>query len=400
MPSTFDNVLKHEGWRSSTINLIASENITSKAVRTVLTSDLGHRYSLKGSITKNNFYMGTKYLEEILDNGTMLAKKLFNAKHADLRPVSGHVSAMAVLMLLTREYDSIMSLNLQDGGYPGYTMDFLPNRLNLHIHEIPFDQERFRIDIDACAEQIGILRPALVIIGPSMIIFPTPLHKIAKVCNEVGSELIYDGSHVLGLIGGKAFPNPLTEGTHILLGSTHKSFPGPQGGIILTDKEHAIISDYLPLRIIDNPHFNRVAALSVAMEEMLVFGRKYAQQVVLNAKALARALDKNGIEVLGKKYGYTETHQILLKHFNGDYKFLKALESANIIADSALRLGTCEVTRLGMKESEMRYIAELIASVYRTMKTRSFKTRIKKIKKETEEFVKKYNRIFYAFDLI
>lgn len=90
----------------------------------------------------------------------------------------------------------------------------------------------------------------------------------------------------------------------------------------------------------------------------------------------------------------------MLKHFNGDYEFLKALESANIIADIALRLDTCEVTRLGMKEKEMRYIAELITDVYRTMKTKSFKTRVKKIKKETEEFVKKYATIFYVFDSI
>jgi len=89
MPSIFDNVLKHEGWRSRTINLIASENITSKVVRTVLASDLGHRYSLKGSTTKNNFYMGTKYLEEILDNGTMLAKRVFNAKHGPIITKSG-----------------------------------------------------------------------------------------------------------------------------------------------------------------------------------------------------------------------------------------------------------------------------------------------------------------------
>jgi len=84
----------------------------------------------------------------------------------DLRPVSGHVSAMVVLMLLTREYDSIMSLSLRDGGCPGYTTDFLPSKLNLRVHKIPFDHERFRIDIDACEEQNSVLRPDLVIIGP------------------------------------------------------------------------------------------------------------------------------------------------------------------------------------------------------------------------------------------
>ncbi|MGH9910413.1 MAG: serine hydroxymethyltransferase, partial [Nitrososphaerales archaeon] len=121
------------------VNLIASENVTSQAVRTILASDLGHRYSLKGSITKNNFYMGTTYIEEILDDGTELAKRLFTAKHADLRPVSGHIASMAALMSLTHEWDSILSLSLEDRGYPGYMQDFLPKRLNLHVHRIPFN---------------------------------------------------------------------------------------------------------------------------------------------------------------------------------------------------------------------------------------------------------------------
>lgn len=393
-------VLMHEGWRSRCINLIASENVTSPAVRTILASDLGHRYSLQDSIIEGNFYMGTKYIEEIVEYGNKIAKKLFNAYHADLKLTSGHACAIAALMALTKKGDSIMSLSLDDGGYPGYAQDYLPSRLNLHVHKIPFDDDRMQIDVDACVERIYEVKPKMVVIAPSMITFATPLRRIVQACRNLNSKLVYDGSHVLGLIAGKVFPNPLQDGTNVLLGSTHKSFPGPQGGIILTDKEHSTISKYLPLRVVDNPHFNRLAGLIVAMEEMLQFGKQYARQVVVNAKTLAKALDDNGMEVLGKKYGYTETHQVLLKRFDGANNFIKDLEHANIIVDTALRLGTCEVTRRGMKESDMRYIAELIAQVYNARKSKSFKNRILKVRKEAEELASEHRKIVFAFDAL
>ena len=395
-----NRVLRHEGWRGRCINLIASENVTSQAVRTMLASDLGHRYSLQDSITEGNFYMGTRYIEEILEYGSAVAKKLFGAEHADLRPTSGHACAIVALMSLTQRDDSIMSLSLDNGGYPGYMQDYLPDRLNLHVHEIPFNVDRMLVDVDACVERIYGVKPKVVVIAPSMITFATPLDKIAQACKAVDSKLVYDGSHVLGLIAGKVFPNPLQEGANMLLGSTHKSFPGPQGGIILSDYEHSTISKYIPLRDIDNPHFNRIAALILAMEEMSRFGKQYARQVVANARALAKALNNNGVEVLGKLYGYTETHQVLLKPFDNANGFIKRLEKANIIADTALRLGTCEVTRKGMKEQEMRYIAELIAQIYNTRDIKYFRTRILKVRKEIEDLALRYSKIVFTFDAL
>jgi glycine hydroxymethyltransferase len=383
-----DMVYKHEGWRRKCINLIASENVTSTAVRTMLTSDLGHRYSLHG-ISMNNFYMGTKYIEHMLEYSSAIARKLFDARYADLKLTSGHACALAALMYLTKNYDPIMSLRLENGGYPGYTQGYMPKRLGLRVHEIPFDDERMRIDVAECVERICSIKPKPVVIGQSMITFATSLRRIANACQEVDSKLIYDGSHILGLIAGRAFPNALCEGAGMLLGSTHKSFPGPQGGIILSDDEYPI-SGYIPLRV-DNPHFNRIAALILAMEEMLRFGRQYAKQIVSNARALAKALDDNGVEVVGKKHGYTETHQVLLEP-DEPIRLAKALEKANIITDVATRLGTCEITRLGMKEGEMRYIAELIALVHNSIGKRHFGTRILRVRKEVEEIMLEYGR--------
>lgn len=111
------------------------------------------------------------------------------------------------------------------------------------------------------------IKPKLVIIGQSMITFATSLDRIANACREAGSARVYNGSHVLGLIAGGLFQIHC-GGANVLLWSTHKSFLGPQGGIILSDMEHSTVSEYLPLRVIDNPHFNRIAALILAMEEM------------------------------------------------------------------------------------------------------------------------------------
>jgi glycine hydroxymethyltransferase len=398
MAWVIDTILRHEGWRSRCVNLVASENLTSIAVRTILASDLGHRYSLRGTITEDNFYMGTKYIEEILDHGTGLARRLFSCRHADLRPISGHMSAMAVLMSLTQKGDSIMSLELDDGGCPGYTTDYLPTLLHLHVYGIPFDRERLRVDDDQCATLIHAIKPRLVVVGPSVTLFPSPLRKTVKACKDINAELVYDGSHVLGLIAGKAFPNALREGAEVLLGSTHKSLPGPQGGILLTDQKHRSISERLELRVVDNPHFNRIAALAMAIQEMLRFGSDYATQVVKNGRALARALDRNGVQVQGKRFGYTETHQVLLKRFDNDHDFAKCLEACNIIIDSSLRLGTSEVTRRGMKENEMRYIAELIGSVYSSRTSRNLDGLVRRVKKEIKALSTRFNKIEYAFD--
>ncbi len=166
----------------------------------------------------------------------------------------------------------------------------------------------------------------------------------------------------------------------------------------MSDDEHSTVSKYIPLKIIDNPHFNRIAALILAIEEMTSFGKQYARQVVANARALAKALDNNGIEVLGRKYGYTETHQVLLKPFDKANSFIRRLEAANIIVDTALRLGTCEVTRKGMKEKEMRYIAELIAQLYHARGKKYFKTRILKVRKEIEDLALRYCKIVFTFN--
>jgi glycine hydroxymethyltransferase len=173
----------------------------------------------------------------------------------------------------------------------------------------------------------------------------------------------FDGSHVLGLIAGEQFQDPLREGAQALFGSTHKSFFGPQGGILLANKELGeLLKEKIYPAFVDNAHWNRIAALTLALAEMKNFGKAYATQIVRNSKSLAKALYDYGCPVVCQHLGFTQSHQVIVDY--GDYekgrKIAEKLQHANIITDCAIRFGTCEVTRRGMKETEMLKIAELI----------------------------------------
>jgi len=169
----------------------------------------------------------------------------------------------------------------------------------------------------------------------------------------------YDGSHVLGLIVGGQFQDPLRESADVLLGSTHKTFPGTQGGIILCNdkdvaKKIAKVIMRSPL-LIDNIHLHRVGALAITLIEMLLFGEEYAIQIIKSSKTLARYLYEDGIEVKCKEKDFTQSHQILYpQEPEKGLKIRTLLEQAEIIVDRRIRIGTQEVTILGMKNKEMR----------------------------------------------
>jgi glycine hydroxymethyltransferase len=196
------------------------------------------------------------------------------------------------------------------------------------------------------------------------------------------------------LIAGKEFQLPFKEGVDILVGSTHKSFFGPQGGIILADKEHGErMKEKIEPMFVDNAHWNRVAALTLACAEMKKFGQEYAKQVIQNAKKLAKTLAEHNFPVACAELGFTESHQVLLSYGNyeKELEIARKLEDINIIADCGMRLGTCEVTRHGMKEGEMEQIAEFVRRVIID------KEETEKIKKDVKKFVKDFNRIEYCF---
>lgn len=384
-------VKKHEDWRvKECLNLIPAENVMSPAVRSLLSSDLGHRYT-----SRDGFYMGTKFIDEIELYGEKLAKEVFEAETADLRPLSGHIANWIFLSTFTSPNDKVLCISPDDGGYPGIWEEGLASLLRLQAVGFPFSKEEMNIVVDEAVDLILREKPRIIVFGVSLFLFPHPVREIAKATNEVNAIIGYDGSHVLGLIAGKTFQRPLKEGACILYGSTHKTLFGPQGGIIVADKDHGepMKKRIFPM-FVDNAHWNRIAALTLALAEMKTFGKEYAEQIIRNAQTLAKALSDYGFPVKCADYGFTRSHQVWLDY--GGYKQGKTvaqeLERVNIIADCGVRLGTCEVTRRGMRESEMEKIAEFI-------KRRLIgKEEAEKIKKEVARFIREFQRVEYCFE--
>jgi glycine hydroxymethyltransferase len=211
-----------------------------------------------------------------------------------------------------------------------------------------------------------LTKVSIIILGSSLILYPHPVKEISAVARELGIVVGYDGSHVLGLIAGHTFQDPLREGAIALFGSTHKTFFGPQGGIILANEDKPF-ADIVHPSIVDNAHWNRIAALTMALLEIETFGESYAKQVIKNAKALAKSLVERKMPVKGPKDVYTESHQVLLapKPYQQNKELALKLEEANIIVNNGIRLGVNEVTRRGMKESEMNTIAEFIERIFK-----------------------------------
>jgi len=263
-----------------------------------------------------------------------------------------------------------MVLDSRVGGYDGYMPGYLPELLGLEVEVLPFDESEWTVDARAAAERIATGKPKLVLIGGSFIVFPHNLRALRKACDEAGAVLAYDGSHVLGLIAGGQFQDPLREGADVLFGSTHKSFFGPQGGLLVTDRDDlfARIADRFTWRVADNAHWNRIAATAQALLETKAFGKDYAKQVVRNAQALGRELEKRDLPVKFAHRGYTKSHQIhllesgLMKRWaTNPNDWSVALERNDLIVDSVARIGTSEVTRMGAKEPHMERVADLLA---------------------------------------
>ena len=379
----FDRTIRqHQEWRTKEcLNLIPSENRGSPQMRSMFLSDLGNRYN-----APDKFYRGTKYADELLTITEDLARKAFNARYADVRALSGHTADMAVLLALTEPGDKILSVHPDNGGYPGITHLGLGSLLRLENMYFPYDERTVNIDAKESAALIRGSQPKVVFFGASFIPFPHPAKQLSSLAK---GECVYDGSHVLGLIAGGEFQDPLREGCSLMIGSTHKSLPGPQGGIILSNSEDtfAKVSGKIHPGIVDNIHLDRVAALGISLLEMIQFGRPYAQAVVRNSQALAKALAEEGVKVRGATVGYTKSHQVLLDYEPARLQQLSGrLEQANIISDNGGRLGTSELTRMGYGHAEMEVVAELVSLVVLGKKPADFvQKRVKSLVKQFQQ---------------
>ena len=349
---------EHEAYRRNSLNLIAAESRTSLQVERIIGSDLSRRYSSPG------VYAGDKFFLPAYQLTIELLQQLFRAEYVSIRPATGNLAVLAILTGLTKPGDTLMKVGDSHGGYPIR----LAGWSGVHIVPFPFDFDRLNIRTEEAADLVRRVRPALVIFGASEFLYPHPVGPIASAAHDVGAVVAYDGSHVMGLIAGGEFQDPLREGADVLYGSTHKTFPGPQRGMIATNDRSLMerISEVLmpPPFLLSCFHINTVVALGVAAAEMLAHGRPYATQIVRNSQALARGLLAAGVPVFTAAHGATRSHQVILD--NGGFvspegiRIKEVLERCGILADAVVRIGTQEVTRLGMREEQMACVGALI----------------------------------------
>jgi glycine hydroxymethyltransferase len=360
--------------------MIASENIISPMVQKIVSSDLHGRYA--EGLPGKRYYQGCDDFDTIESLGISLAKQVFGAQFVNIQSTSGTVSNIAALKALAKPGDKITAVSTADGGHISHARMGAVGLRDLDLSTYPWDIDRMEPDIDGACKLIREISPKVCLIGQSVFLFPTPLKEIAAAAHEVGASVMYDGAHVLGLIAGGQFQDPLREGADIMTGSSHKTFPGPQGGFLLSSSEDEKMQKKLNNAIFpgvcSSYHLHHVAGKVVALAEFEEYGEAYAKDIVQNSRALAESLAAEGFDVLAESRNYTASHQVLTRHGDTDSgagaKAAKTLEDVGIITNmnmlpgdtkamtpSGLRLGVQELTRVGMGKTEMAEVAKLFA---------------------------------------
>ncbi len=423
-----DATRNHERYRDSEcINMIASEGLKSPAVREMqaFASDLEGRYAEgendSEGYVKKRYYQGQKYMSLIENYATDLMKNLFKCTWADVRIVSGTHANLATFkgLSLAAKNRKMVVTPLSCGAHISHDYTGLSgNVLGLENINHVYNIDEFNIDIDRSIDVIRAAKPGIVTFGGSLFLFPHPVKELKAVCDEVGAYVAYDASHVLGLIAGGAFQDPLREGADFISSSTHKTFPGPQGGVILANPSTPRLEKAIkkiqfavfPLSA-SSTHLGRLPALGVVALEMKLFGAELARQIIKNAQTAGEYLCENGVKVLCSSKGFTRSHQIAVDvcNFGGGKKVAQDLEDANIILNknllpydnqddrdnpSGLRIGFQDVTRRGFKEGDIKYLCDLMITVMKGKRKPS------EVKEDVIALKKEFNQVKYGFQNI
>jgi glycine hydroxymethyltransferase len=406
-----DVTRSHNRWRRfECINLIASENVMSPLAEAAYFTDMMHRYA-EGKPGKR-YYQGNIYTDEVELLVMELMSRLLKVAYVEPRAISGTVANAVVFRVLANPGDRALIAPVQAGAHVSHTKFGTLGALGIEHIELPFDLDHWNVDVDRAVKLIEEVKPKFVTLGASVYLFPHPTKEIAEAAHAVGAKVVHDVAHVLGLIAGGKWPNPVHEGADVATSSTHKTFPGPQGGVIFTNSEEMYkhVSKYVFPWFVSNHHLHRLPAMAVTAVEMMHFGEQYADQVVRNSKAFAEALAAEGFKVLAEHLGYTKSHTIVVdvRPQGGGAKVAKLLEDANIIVNknllpwdppdavrdpSGIRLGTQEMTRFGMKEEDFKVVARLIREVAIDGKDPQ------EVKKKVIELRKNFLDVKYGFNV-
>jgi len=269
-----------------------------------------------------------------------LACEVFGAKYVELRPISGHVAGACVIMGLTKPGDIVLEVSPYLGSHRLATKLAFAPLIDLDVRFLPLDPLRYAIALDKTLEMVGELHPRLVILGSSGFLFPHPVKELGEALQRYSETILaYDASHVFGLIAGKRFQDPLSEGARIVFGSTHKTLPGPQGGIILSNENELMeqITETVYPGQVTNHHVFRLPALGMCLLEMKQWGSKYVDQIIANSQTLGQAIQCRGVEVVNRDGCFSQSHTLIVEtaSYGPVQEIVSRLEEANIIVTTA-----------------------------------------------------------------
>jgi len=431
-----DRIEKNNVWRQrECFNLIPSESTPSLMVKMCEISDPSGRYAehrtMKGE--EIYFYQGTDFIRDIEVETQKEMGKYFHCEQVELRPISGQMANEVVFKGMvkfinrnrpqgqpSRRMRLVMNNDLTKGGHlssqpMGALFNFVeedPATGKERVVNFPVLADNpYKPDLKKLGELLEAKRPELMVFGKSMFIYQEPIKFVADIVKDWPEKpvIMFDMAHVLGLYG--AFQEPLAEGADIVTGSTHKTFFGPQRGVIAGNFPQGTPLRNLWLDIkarafpgsTSNHHLGTLLALLMAAYEMNEFRQPFQKQVCANAKAFARSLKNKGVPVEGdEKDGFTETHQVIVrvKPFGTGMEIARRLEENNILTNyqalpddetflvsSGIRMGVQEMTRFGMKEKDFDVLAGYIADVI---------IRSKPVKDEVREFREGFLEMLYC----
>ncbi len=362
--------------QQSFIELIASENIVSKAVLLAAGSVLTNKYA-EGYPGKR-YYGGCHCVDEVEELARERAKKLFGADHANVQPHSGANANLAVFFALLQPGDTVMGMNLSQGGHLSHGSPVNISGKYWNIVPYGVDDETEMIDYDKMREIALECKPKMIVVGASAYSRIIDFPRCREIADEVGAYLMVDMAHIAGLVGAGVHPSPVPY-ADVVTTTTHKTLRGPRGGMILCKEEYAKIIDKAVFPGTQGgPLMHVIAGKAVALGEALSDDFKaYAAQVVKNAAVLCESLKAEGIDIVSKG---TDNHLMLLdlRKFDISGKELEArLDEVHLTTNkntipndpkspfvtSGLRIGTAAVTSRGFKEEEMKMIARWIKAV-------------------------------------
>ncbi|MEN2984086.1 MAG: serine hydroxymethyltransferase [Dictyoglomaceae bacterium] len=399
-PEIYSAIIREEEREEYHLELIASENFVSPAILEAQGSVLTNKYA--EGYPGRRYYGGCTYVDEVEELARSRLKQLYNAEHANVQPHSGSQANMAVYYVVLNPGDTVLGMNLAHGGHltHGSPVNISGKFFKFYFYGV--DKETEKINYDDVYKLAKEVKPKLIVAGASAYPRIIDFAKFAEIAEAVGSYLMVDMAHIAGLVAAGLHPSPVPY-AQFVTSTTHKTLRGPRGGFILCKKEFAKEIDKAVFPGIQGgPLMHVIAAKAVAFKEaMSKEFAEYQKQIILNSQALAEELLKLGYRLVS---GGTDNHLILvdLRNINLTGKIAeKILEEAGITVNknaipfdpqpptitSGIRIGTPALTTRGMKEKEMKYVAQLIHEVLSSPEDEKTRIRVKeKVKELCEEF--------------